>query len=195
MADPGARETIVELADSLITTDTANNVKASSAQYRKTLWRVAWVEISKAPERLLFGYGRNSTNYKDYSEYFEHEMGGTSAKLGFTSWDSQYALNLIELGVLGFLASSILYLQLFVAGIKSWKKLEGDDMNRDLALAAVASMAVHLWAGTNAAIFNPQLTWLFLTVAALAIRLGGVAVEKPWRVAAVAADESELVAT
>ncbi len=172
VADAGVRETVFELAASLIDTDTAHNVKASSAQYRKTLWRVAWVEISKSPERMLFGYGRNSTLQKDYSEYFEREMGGTTDKLGFTSWDSQFALNLIELGILGFLAGTILYFKLFLAGIKSWRNLEGDDLHRDLVLAAVASLGVYLWACTNVAIFNPQLTWLFLTAAALAINLG-----------------------
>jgi hypothetical protein len=168
---PGIRTTIVDLVSSLLVTDTENNVKASSAKYRKRLWYVAWNEIAKAPERFLFGYGANSTMHADYSDYFGRMEGGSTSKLGFTSWDNQFALNLIERGSVGFLAGTALYLGLLVSAARHAKD-SAPGLRKDLAIAALVSMGVHIWACTNVAIFNPQLTWIFLLSSAISIRAG-----------------------
>ena len=166
---PGVRETMIDLLDTLVSTD-QNSVKVTSREYRTRLWYVAWTEINKAPERFLLGYGGNSYMYKDYSEYFDHEAGGTTIRLGYTSWDNQYAVNLQQYGVLGCTAGIALHVALVLGVLKSWWRSR--DSRKELALATLATVAVFLWGNTNVAIFNPQLTWLFLISGASGVKIG-----------------------
>jgi hypothetical protein len=145
-----------------------------SYEYRGILWHVAYSEITKSPVRLLFGYGGLTTETMDLSRYFKRGAGGTTALLGFTSWDNQMACDLIEFGYVGFIAEMVLLGSVLVGIIKLGMRVPKSD--RNFMLAMFAACGIYTYAMTNVYIFSPQLKCLFWAVVACGIRYGQFAV-------------------
>jgi hypothetical protein len=166
MLRPGILETMmVNLGSSF----NGNTVRGKSAEYRWTLWRVAWGEVSKSPIRLLIGYGPKSTESMDLSGYFGHQMGGTTDKVGFTSWDSQYACDFIELGAVGLFIDIYLHIKIILT---LWRGLKSaSERARPLIAAMAGCCAVYFWAMTNVAMYSNQLNVAFWAILAMGINL------------------------
>jgi O-Antigen ligase len=166
---PGTYETIHDLWEQSFSKDT---IKGRSTEYRKVLWSVASSELAKSPETMLLGYGGHSTELLDLSEYFEQGHGGTTAGLGHTSWDSQYASDFMQYGYLGFGLEVLLYLAILRRTLKTWRA--SGETDRDFAAAGVAIALIFCWAMSTVAIFNAQLDYFFWTFVAIAGRLHSV---------------------
>jgi len=147
-------------------TKDTNTLKGKSASYRLELWRVAYNHLSKSPERFLLGYGGHSTQQMDLASEFQ--FGGNAGALGYTSWDSEYAVTLMQFGFAGFLAEIFLYIFLAVKCYQAWRAAPLEI--QPLIAGCGAAVAVYLWAMTNVAIFNPQLKFLFWTMIAIPLR-------------------------
>jgi len=167
VARPGVKDTIVNLASSSFQED---SIQGSSYQYRWKLWHVAWGEITKSPERFLFGYGGLSTESMDLSYYFERQAGGTTTLIGYTSWDNQYASDLIEFGFIGIAIEFLFYVGVLFALFGIWRGSQKIERGRIAAI--LSSCAVYLFAMSNVFIFSPQLKFLFWTVVALGMNMG-----------------------
>jgi hypothetical protein len=167
VAKPGVRDTIVSAFNS---TFDENNVKGRSYAYRWILWRVAYSEISKSPERMLFGYGGLSTETMDLSEYFESEGGGTTSALGYTSWDNQLACDLVEFGGVGFVIELALFGSVLGKLFGFWRRSEGAE--KSIMAAFLSSGVIYLYAMSTVYIFSPQLKCLFWALMACGIRYG-----------------------
>jgi O-antigen ligase len=159
---PGIRETIVNRA---IDTFAEDSYRGMSYSYRWKLWHVAFSEISKSPERLLFGYGGLSTESMDLSQYFGHEEGHTATKIGYTSWDNNYAADLIEFGIVGLSIEIILYSSVVVYLFMRWKRSEG--AIKGMLGGLIASCVVYLFARSNVYVFAAQLEFLFWSIVAV----------------------------
>jgi hypothetical protein len=161
---PGVRETISNLYNATFDSD---SLKGGSYDYRWQLWTVAWNQIRLSPVRFLFGYGPSSTMHMDLSKYWYGEEGWTSSmtKLGYTSWDNNYAADLIELGVVGLLLEAILFLALAKTLVEDW--LKNHSKNRTLQGGILVACLVFMYSMTNVYIFAPQLKYLFWTLVAI----------------------------
>jgi O-antigen ligase len=164
---PGVWQTI---ADKYEATFDTNSHKGKSYEYRYRLWHVAISEIGKTPERTLFGHGGLSTETMDLSQYFEKQSGGTTHKLGYTSWDNRYACDLMEFGVVGFALLVWLFGYISIRlGKVWWKGCEAGQAKRAGILAAAF---VFVFAQTNVDIFSEQLKFLFWGLTAMGFALG-----------------------
>ncbi len=164
---PGVWETIYGLGNS--TLDPTSH-RGKSYNYRWELWKVAFHEISKSPARFLFGHGGQTTDFMDLADMFD--FGGGTRKTGFTSWDSQYASDLMEFGVIGLLARIALYTQIMMALLKRWVR-SGQEY-RNLAAGIFLGVSLYLFAQTNVAMFSPQLNYLFWALVAIGSKLGKI---------------------
>jgi len=180
---PGVRETLTAAIGSLTDKD-EDSVKGNSYQYRWRLWHVAFAEIKKSPERMLFGYGGLSTETMDLSDYFERGTGGNTALTGFTSWDNQLACDLIELGFVGLAVEAGLYLGVLGTLVVIW--FRSPAMDKSILLAIISACTIYLYAQSNVYLFSPQLKCLFWGLAACGLRLGQL------KQAPVTAPEMEL---
>lgn len=161
---PGVWSTISSLTQSTFQED---SVKGDSYRYRWRLWYVAVSELGAEPFRLLTGYGPLSTEKMDLSRYFGAQQGGTAVKLGYTSWDNNYACDLIELGFLGFLCEATLFVVLAIRLAQAW--IHAAPRERGLPAAVLISAVVFLFALSNVYMFAPQLRYLFWLVAAVGL--------------------------
>lgn len=153
---PGVRDTLYGMLDSIFAHDGEQD---ASAEYRKILWTVAWTKISASPIRLMFGLGGGSTMLMDISGFFGAGRGGQLMDQGFSSWDSQWAANLVQFGIIGFAAETLFWLRaLLLIGLEWLRK---KSIERDLLLFGVlVGCAVYLWAMLTVAMFSPQLRYL-----------------------------------
>jgi O-antigen ligase len=161
---PGVRDSITNLCRGTFDPDSEKN---SDYQYRWQLWGVAWDQIRLSPVRLLFGYGPDSAEGMDLSDYWHGEEGSTSSitKIGFTSWDNNYACDLIQLGILGFLTEIALHLSIVKTLLDNWRSSNPD--NRILQGGIAVACLVFMFAMTNVFIFAPQLKYLFWALVAV----------------------------
>ena len=158
---PGIWETMV---NKYYETFDSTGMKAKSYQYRYVLWHVASSEISKSPERMLFGYGGLSTESMDLGDYFDAEAGGTIYRLGYTSWDNRYACDLIEFGAIGFALVLIIFIGIPVRLFRVWRSAE--PALRPQLTGLLAAAAVFAFAQTNVDMFSVQLKFLFWALVA-----------------------------
>jgi len=161
---PGVRETIQSL---YVSTFDAESAKGGSYQTRWQLWGIAWKEVQTSPLRLLFGFGPGSTESMDLTQYFYGQEGYTSSmiKIGFTSWDNNYACDLIELGIVGFAAEALLFATILRSLLQKWRHAEG--VFRELQAGIIVACLIFMFAMTNVFIFAPQLKYLFWTLVAI----------------------------
>jgi len=180
---PGVRDTISDLASSTFEDD---SLKGASYQFRWQLWHVAWSEIRLSPERFLFGYGPVSTEGMDFTDYWQGQEGSTSSmeKLGHTSWDNNYAANLIELGVTGFALQLILFAAIIRRLLRGWR--QADPETRMLRAGIASACLVFMFAMTNVFIFSPQLKYLFWALVAIGSNLS-------WAARAPSPEEAEAL--
>jgi hypothetical protein len=176
---PGVRDTIV---DRYVETFDTGSYKERSYSYRWKLWNVSFGEIGKSPERMLFGYGGQSTQGMDLSKYFGHEEGGTAVKIGFTSWDNNYAADLIEYGWVGLGLEIFLYASIVLGLLKRWQAAKGE--MRGVLAGLIAVCVIYLFAMSNVYIFSAQLKFVFWTavvVGCVAFRPQGARARLPVR--------------
>ena len=166
---PGIRETISGRAKDTMAED---SYKGASYQYRWRLWSVAFSEIAKSPERLLFGYGGLSTESMDLSQYFPAQQGGTTDKLGFTSWDNNYASDLIEFGLLGLGTEILLYGTIAIRLFRRTRTCPPP--LRSFFGMLLVSVLIFLFAQTNVYIFSEQLKFFFWIIVAVGLTA------RPW---------------
>jgi len=166
---PGVRETLVSAISTTVGAD-KDSLKRKSYEYRWKLWEVAYSEVKKSPERFLFGYGGLSTEEMDLSDYFDKESGGSTALLGFTSWDNQQACDLIEFGFMGFGLEVILFLAVLWKLLTLWKSSKGVD--RTIMAAFISIAVIYYYARSNVYLFSPQLKCLFWALVACGVRYG-----------------------
>jgi hypothetical protein len=167
IAKPGVLETIGNRWEQTQSTDT---LKGRSASYRLELWRVAFSEIRGSVTTLALGYGGGSAEQMQLGQEFE--FGGGSGKIGHTSWDSEFAVNFLKYGFLGLLADTFFYAGLLLLLLRSWR--DSPREQKQLHVAALSTLIVFVWAMTNVAIFNPQLTYLLWTMLAISVRANQV---------------------
>jgi hypothetical protein len=173
---PGIWQTLTGLWYETFTTTADDSVKKMSYQYRGTLWHVAYSEVKKSPERFLFGYGGLTTETMDLSSYFSSGAGGTTAALGYTSWDNQMACDLIEFGYVGFLVEIVLLGTILASLIGCWLRIRGPD--RTFVLAMFSASCIYIYALSNVYMFSPHLKCLFWSVVACGIQFGRLAVRR-----------------
>lgn len=156
VARPGVRETIYNQLSSVFV---HNGEQEASAEYRKILWKVAWTKVTVSPITFLFGLGGASTMLLDISEFFGAGRGGQLMDQGFSSWDSQWAANLLQYGFSGFLIEVAIWLSVFRTLATTW--FGNSDRDKDpLIFGALVGCAVYVWAMMTVAMFSPQLKFL-----------------------------------
>jgi O-antigen ligase len=166
---PGVKDTIMSLSEETFQVDT---LKGKSYEYRWKLWHVASDMIAKSPERTLFGYGGLSHSTMDLSSYFGRQEGGNAIVLGYTSWDNNYAADLLEYGIVGFFVEIILYSKIVIALIRNMR-VSNRGM-RDLMVANMAACVVFLFGRSTVYIFSPQLAcqfWILVAIGTSAVWL------------------------
>lgn len=171
IARPGVYHSIATRWEHTKSTDT---LKGRSASYRLELWGLAYRQVSKSVDRFIFGYGGNSTEYMQLG--LELEFGGGSNALGYTSWDSELAADFVKFGLFGLISELLLYGFILKRGLNSLRRAASTE--RELIGACLGTFLVFIWAMTNVAIFNPQLTFLFWTVVAIMLRIPYLTAER-----------------
>jgi hypothetical protein len=182
VARPGVRATIVDLTESTFDPD---SYRGRSYYYRKELWPVALSLAKTSPVRTLFGHGGLSTETMDLSDRFEY--GGSTYHTGFSSWDNNYACDLVEFGYVGLALEVLFYACVLLSLYRSVVRCPTE--YRDIAAAFLAAAAVYALALTNVYMFSPQLKCMFLTLATLGARLPVLAGREEQSHAMVTTDE------
>lgn len=164
VARPGVRATIWDLSDSTLDPD---SYRGRSYAYRKELWPVGRKLVSKSTTRALFGYGGLATEKMDLYDMFQY--GGNIVRTGFSSWDDNYAADLVEFGWVGLVVECV-----FIGAVLldlGKRALRSVPENRDMAAAAFAAAAVYALAMTNVYIFSPQMKCVFFSLIVIGVRL------------------------
>jgi O-antigen ligase len=161
---PGVHDTISNLCFSTFSDTSA---KGSTYDYRWQLWTVAWDQLRLSPVRFLFGYGPGSTENMDLSNYWHGQEGSQAdiIHMGHTSWDNNYAGDLIELGTMGFLLELALFLSVAKTLVMNWRR--GDPDDRVLQAGIAVACLIFMYSMTNVYIFAPQLKYLFWALVAI----------------------------
>jgi hypothetical protein len=121
----------------------------------------------------------------DLSDRFEY--GGSTYHTGFSSWDNNYACDLVEFGYVGLALEILFYGCVLLSLYRSVVRCPVE--YRDIAAAFLAAAAVYALALTNVYMFSPQLKCLFLTLAILGARLPAMVAEEEQSRVEVAPDE------
>lgn len=140
--------------------------EGSSFYYRLELWKVAYDEITKSPERLIFGYGQNARAVLNIERELSYDPGRFHK---FYSWDNQLAATLLERGFAGLTITLLLYLYIIKFFIKIYKLSIKDD--KAIIAALSASVAVFMFMTTNVLIFSHSLNFFFWINISIAVAL------------------------
>jgi O-antigen ligase len=161
---PGVISSFVDRAHDTADTD---SFKGGTFRYRLELWKIAWAEISKSPERILFGCGPGcgSTSTVDWKLSYR---GGMEWEIW--SWDNQLAYDLYQSGLLGLAASLVLYGGLLSSVYRFWKRSEPAE--KPLMACFLASLLAYSFMLTNVLMFAKPANFLFWTIAAAAFVIG-----------------------
>jgi hypothetical protein len=152
---PGVFDTIYGLSAS---TFDSESFEGGSFQYRFELFRVALEEIGLAPERFAFGYGDNAAHSMNIMGTLSYD---SQREVSFWSWDNEFALLLLQNGLIGFILQLVLYVYCLIYLMRRIRFLEGKD--KHLMVSIIASNSVLIFMMTNVAIFAPQLYFIFWT--------------------------------
>ncbi len=181
---PGVRATVWDLVYSTFDKD---SYRGRSYYYRNELWPVGLKLVKKDFTRTLFGYGCQATETFDLSDQFQY--GGSTFHTGYSSWDNNFAADMVEFGFVGLGLEILFYaLVLFDLGRAA---LRSQPAQRNMATAIFAAAAVYVLAMTNVYMFSPQLKCLFLTLIVIGKRLPLLA-EAPIQSAASTEGEEEV---
>ncbi len=160
-ARPGVYDSIDGLVSASFDSDSR---EGGSVAYRFDLYNKAIDEISKSYDRFLIGYGADAHHSMDLSGEISY---GTRGIRSFWSWDSEFAIILLESGIIGFILYSALFFTIYRYFIRLLKYL--DQEKKKLVIAILASISVFLFMMTNVAIFSPSLHFLFWSVVAVGV--------------------------
>lgn len=155
---PQVTKSILNLVGS---TSNVQSLKGRSANYRMELWIKAYTEVARSPQRFALGYGENSHSYVDWSGY-EVRTGRFSH---FWSWDNEYAVILLERGVLGLAAFGFLIASVLTAIARQFRRVAPG--LRPVFVAMCVPVLVYFFMMTNVKIFSPQIKVLFLVCVAV----------------------------
>lgn len=155
---PGVAETLTNRASESTQADT---FKGGTFRYRLELWKVAWAKISESPGRLLIGFGPGA----GAETAIEWKLSYRNSTMLIESWDSHFAYDLYQTGVLGLIATVALYLRLLLDTIRLWSR--ADAQVRGQLICVVASVVSMIFMMTNVLIFAKQLFYLFWSVVAI----------------------------
>lgn len=161
MLRPGIFDTIYGLGAA---TFDENRIEGTSFFYRFELFRIAFGEIVKFPERFFFGYGDGSAQLLNIQSAVHY---GSGREVLFWSWDSEYAVTILHGGIIGITFKILLNTSILVYLIKGIKSV--DEKNKSLLKALLASNIVLFFMMTNVAIFAPQLRFLLWTNTAIGL--------------------------
>ena len=183
VARPGVRATVYDL---VMTTNDPDSYRGGSYEYRKELWPVAFDLAGSSPVRALFGHGGQSTETMDLHSRFEY--GGSTFNIGYSSWDNNYACDLVEFGYVGLSIEVVFYVCILAALSRSAVRCR--DPWRNVAVACLAATVVYMFALTNVYMFSPQLKCMFMTLITIGARLPILASEGDEEPMAGTADEA-----
>lgn len=169
-ARPGVYDSIAGLVSASFDRDSR---EGGSVAYRFDLYNKAIDEISKSYDRFLIGYGADAHHSMDLSGEISY---GTRGIRSFWSWDSEFAIILLESGIIGFILYFILYLTIYLYFIKFLKIV--DQEKKKLIIAILASISVFIFMMTNVAIFSPSLHFLFWSVVAIGVSFSKMCVNE-----------------
>jgi hypothetical protein len=164
IARPGVRATLDDL---VMSTFDPTSYRGESYTYRKLLWPIAFELVGTSPARTLFGYGGGSIETMDLQSKLP--FGGSTKKMGSTSWDNNYAADLVEFGWIGLALEMTLYVAILIR--LGRLSLQCPPADRDKAAAVLAGAMVYALALSNVYVFSPQLKFMFFTLVAIGTRL------------------------
>ena len=168
---PGVRDTLKDLTMSTFDED---SYRGKSYAYRKELWPAAFKLAKESPIRALFGHGGLSTETMDLHDMFE--FGGSTYHTGFSSWDNNYACDLVEFGGFGLGVEVLFYGCVLFTLYRSTRQCPEE--YRDVSAAFLAAGTVYCFALTNVFMFSPQLKCMFFTIVIIGTRLPALAEQK-----------------
>ena len=154
-----------QITDRFIATKDDQSFRGGTYEYRWALWGVAYDEISKSPERFLFGYGPGTTASVPIEAYFAY----SDRAVWLWSWDNHYAAYLLEGGMVGLLLFLFLYFLVLKRFYNIWRYIYFE--YKSLIIAIFASVTVIIFMMSNVRIFAPQLNFLTWTLVACAFTL------------------------
>lgn len=160
---PGVAETLSSRYQSTIDPD---SFKAGTYKYRWELWRVAWTRISNSPWRLALGYGPSGSRRID--QEWDASFTAQARTVQIWSWDNEYALVLLNYGVVGLTATAWLYVVVMRQLVRRWRSSDGPAKEGLAAIIGAASIL--LFMKSNVLIFAPQLIMLFWLLTACGLR-------------------------
>ena len=155
------------LVDAVETTVDSQSLKGGNFNYRLELWKAAWTQINRSPERFLFGYGPGFGLKSTLSWELSYREGEQEE---IWSWDNHLAYDLYQSGVVGFLASLALYGSVLLAAYRFWQQAGPD--GKGLMACLIAGIIAYLFMLTNVLIFAKPVSFLFWSIAAMSYSLG-----------------------
>lgn len=155
------------LADAAKVSIDSQSLKGGNFSYRLELWKVAWAQINRSPERFLFGYGPGFGLKSKVSWELSYREGEQE---DIWSWDNHLAYDLYQSGMVGFLASLALYGSVLLAAYRFWQQAGPD--GKGLMACLVAGIIAYLFMLTNVLIFAKPVNFLFWSITAVSYALG-----------------------
>lgn len=167
---PGVRDTLVDLVGSTFDKD---SYRGMSFYYREELWPVARSLAAVSVVRMAVGYGGLAVEVMDLSDRFQY--GGSTKLIGFSSWDNNYAADLVEFGYGGLIIEWVFLTYILVKLGRA--TLRAPQAYRDRMAAIVSALVVYAFALTNVYMFSPQLKCVFWTLVLVGSRFTEPAAE------------------
>jgi O-antigen ligase len=144
-----------------------DSYRGKSYAYRKELWPVAKILAAENGTRTLFGHGGQTTETMDL--YYMFQNGGSTHHTGFSSWDNNYACDLVEFGYVGLYIEVALYITVLWTLYRATRKMPEEYQN--IAAAFTCAAFVYAFSLTNVFMFSPQLKCFFMIAASLGSRM------------------------
>lgn len=179
---PGIRATLVDLVASTFDSD---SYRGRSYAYRKELWPAAFRLTKESPIRFAVGHGGLSTETMDLYDQFE--FGGNTVYTGYSSWDNNYAADLVEFGYAGLIVEAALLAAVLLALFRS--ALEMPPEYKNFSAAVLGAVLGYVWALSNVYMFSPQLKCLFFALVVIGVRLPVVLAQSAQAAAEPVAEE------
>lgn len=165
LINPGVRETITALVNATFNHD---SVEGASVSYRFELWKQAKYLISRSTKNLLFGYGEEGRNYMELGE----RLSVTGHIMRFESWDSEFAVLLLETGFTGLLLNLVLSTSIIIYLLRIFKIYE--DENKYFILLTLIVVVMINFMMTNVKIFAVQFWFIYWGLLALCTSLSSL---------------------
>jgi O-antigen ligase len=159
---PGVLETLGGFAKD---TADADSFKGGTFQYRLELWRVAWNQISSSAWRTLCGFGPGAGG----AMQIQWDISYRGKTQTIESWDNHFAYSMFQGGIIGLLATLLLFFTAIKHLWKGWQRSPRE--LKDIYACLLATAMVQIFMMTNVLIFAKQLDYLFWAVIACGIAM------------------------